>query len=362
MPPFEPLGGCPYPTVREGDGTVPGTVLLQPELCVKCQHRACAGSPIPVEEDAIAVRTCSRGVDYVTLRIREAELRIIGLFVTDSGQDKPRRLKAELADQRVTTAQIASWRLNQLKALAERDADVDEKIRESLEMFHDVQTAASTITRSAERLQASQPGRDDDEKFGNLPAAAQTLVKAAGLLGLRIKTMPIVTNPAAAEYGSRIRKPIYRVIHLLVRTLQPVAEKKNVEIRLLGSSRNMISVFESFDLLPLTLIENAIKYSAQNTKVDVTVKDTDSGGVSVSITSFSPWIHPDERQRLFERRYRSAATKRSHPHGSGLGLYIAETVAVAHATHVYHGTDEANEIVDGCRYCSNTFSFSLRQR
>jgi K+-sensing histidine kinase KdpD len=226
-------------------------------------------------------------------------------------------------------------------------------------MFHDVQTAASSIIRSAERLQASQLGRNDDEKFAALHPAAQTLVKASGLLELRLRTMPIVINPAAAAYGNRVPKPIYKIVDMLVRILQPVAQNKNVSMSLRGTSHRLVPIFESFDLLPLTLIENAIKYSARDSRIEVAVNEPDHG-VSVGVTSLSPWISPDERQLIFERRYRGAGARALRPEGYGLGLSIAEAVANAHESRVLFSTDEGDDEIGGVRFSTNRFFFNLR--
>jgi signal transduction histidine kinase len=280
-------------------------------------------------------------------------------MVSGHDGDRSRRLKKELQATKVERKQIEAWWKAQVRALAEVDQEVAERVRQTLEMFHDVQTAASSIIRSAERLQAAQLGRNDDEKFAALHPAAQTLVKAASLLELRMRTMPIVSNPAAASYGRRIRKPIYKLIDMLVRTLQPLAERRGVSLELRGVSHKMTDVFESFDLLPLTLIENAIKYSAKGQAIEVVVQDTESG-IAVSVASFSPWIAPEERQSIFKRRYRAESAITMLAEGSGLGLHIAEVVARAHNTHVLFGTDEGNVMLDGIRYAGNRFSFSTR--
>ena len=341
-----------------------GTVLSHPDLCASCRDRPCKGAASIAERlvqaaPGVFVGTCGRGVDFAAISASGEYAIINGLLIDDVGSDRPRRIKKELASNVVKSTQLAAWREEQLRAGDERGGEVDEKVREALEMFHDVQTAASTIIRSAEQLQRSQTGRDDDERFANLPREAQTLVKAAGLLELRMRTMPIVTNPAAASYGNRLSKPIYRIVDRMVRTLRPLAETRDVGLNLSGPSVRTASIFESFDLLPLTLIENAIKYSARDQVVEVSVTDSQSD-VVFRVSSFSPWIEHAERQRIFDKRYRAEGARRLRHAGSGLGLYIAEAVAVAHSTHVHHSTDEGNVSIDGARYCTNEFRFHIR--
>ncbi len=335
-----------------------------PEICGSCRDRPCAArdvptSPIATTAGSLAIGTCGRGIDFAVVRLGGERITLNGLMIPTVGKDRSRRVKKLLAGNAVELARLRNWVESQSKALAQRDADVEERTRQALEMFHDVQTAASSIIRSAERLQASQTGRTDDEKFAALHPAAQTLVKAARLLELRLRTMPIVTNPSAAAYGRRYTKLLVSIVYSLVKTLEPVAQARRIAVKLLGESRKRVDVYESFDLLPLILIENAVKYSSENQSVEVHVNDTDTG-VAISVESFSPWIPPDERARIFERRFRASTSTAVANAGSGLGLYIAESVARAHSTHILHGTDDGNAVVNGIRYCNNKFSFSVR--
>ena len=71
------------------------------------------------------------------------------------------------------------------------------------------------------------------------------------------------------------------------------------------------------------LLENAGKWTQPGTSVDVTL----SGG-ELRVRDHGPGIAPDDRERVFDRFYRSPSA-RSLP-GSGLGLAIVREVAEAH--------------------------------
>lgn len=90
---------------------------------------------------------------------------------------------------------------------------------------------------------------------------------------------------------------------------------------------------------PLNIIDNAAKWSPPGGIV--TIRLTDEGDRAVLIVDDSgPGIPPEERERVFERFYRSAKT-RSTP-GSGLGLAITKQVLEAHSAEAF-----AEESPDG---------------
>jgi two-component system sensor histidine kinase SenX3 len=77
------------------------------------------------------------------------------------------------------------------------------------------------------------------------------------------------------------------------------------------------------------LIENAINYSPENTKVAVTSRIKD-GIVEISITDQGIGIPEDDLARIFERFYRVDPARSRQTGGTGLGLSIVKHVAAKH--------------------------------
>jgi signal transduction histidine kinase len=75
------------------------------------------------------------------------------------------------------------------------------------------------------------------------------------------------------------------------------------------------------------LIDNAVKYSPTGEPVEVHVSQA-NGAVLVSVRDTGPGIDPDDQRLIFEKFGRVAAGN-SKP-GSGLGLYIARSIAETH--------------------------------
>ena len=81
------------------------------------------------------------------------------------------------------------------------------------------------------------------------------------------------------------------------------------------------------------LIENAINYSPENTKVSVTSKAVD-GIVEISITDQGIGIPDTELLRIFEPFYRVDPARSRQTGGTGLGLSIVKHVASKHGGDV----------------------------
>src|SRR5215471_3316175 len=76
------------------------------------------------------------------------------------------------------------------------------------------------------------------------------------------------------------------------------------------------------------LLDNACKYSEVGSTVTLSI-DTHDSVVAIRVSNTGSSIPVIERHRIFERYYRGSETK-SRVSGSGLGLYVARKIALAH--------------------------------
>ncbi|EOM77634.1 sensor kinase [Rhodococcus rhodnii LMG 5362] len=78
----------------------------------------------------------------------------------------------------------------------------------------------------------------------------------------------------------------------------------------------------------LNVLDNAAKWSPPDSQVRVAMRDLGNGLLELSVDDAGPGIPEDDRRLVFDRFYRSTAS-RSMP-GSGLGLAIVRQVVVKH--------------------------------
>ncbi len=82
------------------------------------------------------------------------------------------------------------------------------------------------------------------------------------------------------------------------------------------------------------LLENAVVYSPERTRVVVCVKKPGDGGVEISVTDQGIGIPERDLERIFERFYRVDPARSRATGGTGLGLAIVKHVTAAHGGRV----------------------------
>ena len=81
------------------------------------------------------------------------------------------------------------------------------------------------------------------------------------------------------------------------------------------------------------LIENAVNYSPENTKVSIVTKRNE-GVVEISVTDQGIGIAESDLARIFERFYRVDPARSRLTGGTGLGLSIVKHIALNHGGDV----------------------------
>jgi two-component system sensor histidine kinase SenX3 len=112
------------------------------------------------------------------------------------------------------------------------------------------------------------------------------------------------------------------------------AGSRSIDIVIGGDSGAV--VYGDHDLLVTAvrnLVDNAVAYSADGTRVSVGVRRAD-GLVEIAVTDQGMGIAADDQERIFERFYRVDPARSRATGGTGLGLSIVKHVAANHGGEV----------------------------
>jgi signal transduction histidine kinase len=83
------------------------------------------------------------------------------------------------------------------------------------------------------------------------------------------------------------------------------------------------------------LLDNAVKYSGDAVRVAVSVVNPSPAVVWVRVQDRGVGIPPKQLKRIFKRFYRVPTLGRKQVKGTGLGLYIVQSIARAHGGRIF---------------------------
>lgn len=121
---------------------------------------------------------------------------------------------------------------------------------------------------------------------------------------------------------------IVQILAEVVRSAKVLSEKKNIKINFEYNDEYcfMLGDYGRLRQLFLIILDNAVKFSNDNSSVDITVQKSDK--LTVSIRDYGIGIEQDMIDNIFEKFYRSKL--KMNEKGSGLGLVIAKQITLKH--------------------------------
>jgi two-component system, OmpR family, phosphate regulon sensor histidine kinase PhoR len=198
---------------------------------------------------------------------------------------------------------------------------------------HELKTPLASLIGFIETLQG--PAKDDTEArerfLAIMHAQASRMSRLVqDLLSLaRIEFSEHVVPTGEADMAALTRQAIDQ--------LQPRAAERRVKLLLKPIRQKIPPITGEADQLMQVLqnlIENAIKYTHEDTPVEVSLR-RESEAIRLTIRDHGPGIAPEHLPRLTERFYRVDAGRSRHMGGTGLGLSIVKHIINRHRGHLH---------------------------
>lgn len=191
-------------------------------------------------------------------------------------------------------------------------------------LFHELRNQLTVISGMAEHLceQDNHPEKRPGQFAEQISSSSQYLGRLAENY-LLIRQM---------EAGCEQLQPepfqLQQLLDELYPLFSPIAEQKSCNLDFLCSVTRTVNLHPiGLKIILSSLVENALKYSLLDGQVTVQADILDQE-LQISVQDDGPGIPPEDRDKIFEKFYRGDKQS-ERAAGSGLGLYIARTLANA---------------------------------
>ncbi len=194
---------------------------------------------------------------------------------------------------------------------------------------HELKTPIGALSLLSEAVLGS---KDDPESVVKFATRMQSEAKRLTDLVQEIIHLSRVQDSDPLQLAQEVS--VEYVIREAIDQCQITADSRNITVTYLENSEaKVLGDRDQLIMAVHNLIENAISYSPENTKVSVTTAIV-AGIIDISVTDQGIGISESEQVRIFERFYRVDPARSRQTGGTGLGLSIVKHVAAKHGGEV----------------------------
>ena len=205
---------------------------------------------------------------------------------------------------------------------------------------HELRTPLTAVHLQAQLAERATTDADRSKALADLKSGLDRATRLSEQLLTLARTEPGVETPdrpaANVDLAHSAREAIAE--------LAPLAAEKSIDLGLSAGGAAMVrGDAEALRTLLSNLIDNAVRYTPRDGRVDVAVQ-SEGDRVAVSVRDNGPGIAPADRMRVFDRFYRGQPVgepgengKAASVRGSGLGLAIVKRIADRHGAEITLG-------------------------
>jgi signal transduction histidine kinase len=190
---------------------------------------------------------------------------------------------------------------------------------------HELRSPMAAVIGAARTLQDRWRSLTPDQREAFLALIADETNRLAALIGDVLDTSRIEAGTFSYSFTD---VDLTRLVEDAVATASVGQDEVRVRATVAGRVPRIRGDRERLRQVVTNLIDNAVKYSPAGDEVDVNVQPENSF-VRISVADRGPGIAYDQQRLIFEKFGRADAPGSSKP-GTGLGLFIARSIAEAH--------------------------------
>ena len=183
---------------------------------------------------------------------------------------------------------------------------------------HEIKTPISSIQGFAELLKDENITQEEKKEYANI-----IIEESNRLLNLSTNMLKLSKLQNQNKIAKKEQIDIAEQIRKAISLLEPKWSKKEITFNVSLEEKYFLGDEELIFQVWVNLIENAIKYSNQNGKIDITLRQVNDY-LEVKIRDYGKGMREEELTKIFSRFYQ---IDRSHSsEGNGLGLAIVKRI------------------------------------
>ena len=190
---------------------------------------------------------------------------------------------------------------------------------------HELRSPMAAVIGSARTLQQRWRQLAPEQRDAFVALIADETQRLATLISDVLDTSRIEAGTFTYSFAD---VDVADVLREAVAAASVAQDEVRVSLKVNGSVPRVRGDRERLRQVISNLIDNAIKYSPAETEIEVAARQVD-GGVQVVVTDEGPGIARDQHGLIFEKFGRAEVEGTGKP-GTGLGLFIARSIAEAH--------------------------------
>jgi two-component system sensor histidine kinase KdpD len=191
-------------------------------------------------------------------------------------------------------------------------------------LAHEFKTPLAAIMAAAGGLRINRRLGPDEVELAELIESESSRLGHLTTRLLRIARLDrdeVKPKMEVTDLGSLIKR--------LAKEYQAHDSERKVTVSAPSEPAEVMSDPELINLAVAQLLDNAVKYSPLTTPVDIELS-RNNGAVDVFVTNLGQPIRPQDQEKIFERFYRTSDAIEGVSSGTGLGLYVARKIVLAH--------------------------------
>jgi signal transduction histidine kinase len=223
-------------------------------------------------------------------------------------------------------------------------------------LMHELDSARLEIRKTISELNEAIVGRTAD--VPRIRTKLPLLIEQVDALDVLFEFLRFELNPELFVYTMRKEINIHGIFHRAFRHFKHRLQAKELNYKIDRVEGFIVTAAPSLSIVPLVLIDNAIKYSPRGDQLSVSLNLTDR---IATIHSHGPRIEKDELETIFQKSKRGRNAGQVVPAGQGLGLFIAKRICDAQGFKISAKVDDRTFKIAGVPYSAVSFELEFAE-